>query len=84
MKHLFDFILENTVVGFRKNATNYGECIILAGGPGSGKGFIKNKIDANFRTYDVDELKKRYIRMLNKGKLNDELKEFDFKNYRCN
>ena len=80
MKHLFDFILENTVVGFRKNATNYGECIILAGGPGSGKGFIKNKIDANFRTYDVDELKKRYIRMLNKGKLNDELKEFDFKN----
>ena len=80
MKHLLDFINENTVIGFKKKTPTYGECIILAGGPGSGKGFIKNKIDADFKTYDVDELKKTYIKMLNQGKLNDELKNFDFKN----
>lgn len=80
MKHLLDFINENTVIGFKRKTPTYGECIILAGGPGSGKGFIKNIIDADFKTYDVDELKQKYIKMLNQGKLNDELKDFDFKN----
>ena len=80
MKHLLNFILENTVIGFNKSTSNYGECIILAGGPGSGKGFIKNIINANFRTYDVDDLKVKYLKMLNQGKLTDELRDFDFKN----
>lgn len=80
MKHLLDFILENTVIGFKKKTPTYGECIILAGGGGSGKGYIKNIIDADFKTYDVDDLKKKYIKLLNQGKLNDELKDFDFKN----
>ena len=33
MKHLLDFINENTVIGFKKKTPTYGECIILAGGP---------------------------------------------------
>ena len=56
MKNLKQFITENTVVDFGKTTSNYGECIILAGGGGSGKGFIKNRINANFKTYDVDDL----------------------------
>lgn len=80
MKTLIDFINENTVIGFKRKTPTYGECIILAGGPGSGKGFIKNIIDADFRTFDVDDLKKKYLQMLNQGRLKDELKDFDFKN----
>ena len=78
MKKLLDYILENTVVGFGRKTPQYGECIILAGGPGSGKGFIKNIIDADFKTFDVDELKVKYVKMLKQGKLNDELKDFDW------
>ena len=80
MKTLIDYINENTVIGFKRKTPTYGECIILAGGPGSGKGFIKNIIDADFKTFDVDDLKKKYIQMLNQGRIKDELKEFDFKN----
>lgn len=78
MKHLLDYIFENTIIGFKRKTPAYGECIILAGGGGSGKGFIKDKIDADFKTFDVDELKTKYERMLKQGKLNDELKDFDW------
>lgn len=78
MKHLLDFINENSVVGFGRKTPAYGECIILAGGSGSGKGFIKDRIDADFKTFDVDELKVRYEQMLKQGKLKDELKDFDY------
>lgn len=78
MKHLFDFILENSIVGFKRKTPSYGECIILAGGSGSGKGFIKNRIDADFKTFDVDDLKLKYEKMLKQGKLEDELKDFDY------
>ena len=80
MKHLLDFILENTVVGFGRKTPTYGECIILAGGPGSGKGFIKDIIDADFKSFDVDDLKFKYERLLKQGKLKDELKDFDYTN----
>ena len=80
MKDLKKFILENTVVDFGKATSTYGECIILAGGGGSGKGFIKNRINANFRTYDVDDLKFKYTKLLKQGKLQDKLKDFDFSN----
>lgn len=81
MKTLTEYILENQVIGFNgKSNSNYGECIILAGGPGSGKGFIKNKINAQFKTYDVDDLKIKYQKLLHQGKLKDELKDFDFSN----
>lgn len=80
MKDLKKYIFENTVVNFGKANSVYGECIILAGGGGSGKGFIKNKIDASFRTYDVDDLKIKYVRMLKQGKIKDKLRDFDFSN----
>jgi len=80
MKSLYTFILENTVIGFKRATPNYGECIILAGGPGSGKSFIKNIIDANYKTFDVDDLKSKYVKLLQQGKLKDELKDFNFKN----
>ena len=81
MKTLIEYILENQIVGFNgKSNSNYGECIILAGGPGSGKGFIKNKINAQFKTYDVDDLKIKYQKLLHQGKLKDKLKDFDFNN----
>lgn len=80
MKTLKQFIIENTVVDFGKSNSNYGECIILAGGGGSGKGFIRDKINANFKSFDVDDLKIKYQKLLHQGKLNDELKDFDFSN----
>jgi hypothetical protein len=77
MKSLLDFILERqsiTFSGTGANTDNYGQCIILAGGPGSGKGFIQNKILCNYKVYDVDELKKMYIKLAEKGKIADEYK----------
>lgn len=73
-------IQERRVIGFGGAGSSYGECIILAGGPGSGKGFIRNKIDADYKIYDVDDLKSKYEKMLKKGKLKDELKDFDYSN----
>ena len=80
MKSLLDYLIENRIIGFKKKTPTYGECIILAGGPGSGKGFIKNIIDADFRSFDVDDLKFKYERLLKLGKLKDELKDFDWSN----
>ena len=80
MKSIFDYLYENRVVTFGGANSTYGECIILAGGSGSGKGFIKNRIDARFKSYDVDDLKLKYQKMLNQGKLKDELRDFDFSN----
>ena len=77
MKSLLDFILERQSITFNgtgANTDNYGQCIILAGGPGSGKGFIQNKILCNYKVYDVDELKKMYIKLAEKGKIADEYK----------
>ncbi len=75
MKSLLDFILEQQSITFgASNATvdNYGQCIILAGGPGSGKGFIQSKILCKFKVYDVDELKKQYLKLVKLGKIEDD------------
>lgn len=77
MKSLLDFILERQSITFNGTGAytdNYGQCIILAGGPGSGKGFIQNKILCNYKVYDVDELKKMYIKLAERGKISDEYK----------
>ena len=72
MKSLLKFILEKQSINFGSARSNYGQCIILAGGPGSGKGFIKdNKILATFKSVDVDDLKKQYIKMQKAGKIDD-------------
>ncbi|MBR6908129.1 hypothetical protein IKN40_06735 [bacterium] len=80
MKSLFEYILEKQSINFGKSNPNYGQCIILAGGPGSGKGYVKDhKILADFKSVDVDELKKMYIKMVEKGKIKDD-KSYNLKN----
>lgn len=80
MKTLLDYILEAQSITFDgKNSRTYGQCIILAGGPGSGKGFIQNKILSNFKVYDVDELKKQYLKLVKIGKIKD-TEKYDLKN----
>jgi len=77
-EYLLNYIDENRAIDFGTAMSNYGECIILGGGPASGKGYIQSFINAEYKTYDVDDLKKLYIKLLDKGKLKDEYKEFDF------
>lgn len=72
MKDIASFILEKKSINFGNAKSNYGQCIILAGGPGSGKGFIKdNKILSTFKSVDVDEMKKQYIKLQKAGKIDD-------------
>ena len=72
MKDIRSFILEKKAVNFGSAKSNYGQCVILAGGPGSGKGFIKdNKILGTFKSVDVDEMKKMYIKLQKAGKIDD-------------
>ena len=72
MKDIISFILEKKAVNFGSAKSNYGQCVILAGGPGSGKGFIKdNKILGSFKSIDVDEMKKMYIKLQKAGKIDD-------------
>lgn len=83
MIRLLDYIKaiqENQVVNFGGARSDYGQCIILAGGPGSGKGYVKDtKVLASFKSIDVDELKKKYIKMQEKG-LIDDTKKYDLRN----
>ena len=54
---------ENKVVTFNgETFPKYGWAVVLAGGPGSGKGFSKEAICIDAKSFDVDELKKRYIK----------------------
>ena len=79
MISLYNYILERQYVTFGENNSNYGNCIILAGGPGSGKGFSKDtRVLADFKSIDVDELKKKYIKMVEKGKIDDH--EYNLRN----
>ena len=71
MKSLTDYILERKVITFGSADVNYGQCVILAGGAGSGKGYINNKIMLDAKTIDVDSLKSKYIEMAKAGKLQE-------------
>lgn len=72
MKNIVKFILERKAVNFGSAKSNYGHCIILAGGPGSGKGYVKNnKILSSFKSVDVDDMKKMYIKLQKAGKIDD-------------
>lgn len=65
---------EDKQVTFGRGITNpnYGWCVIMAGAAGSGKGFtIKNQIPIVGKTINVDDLKKLYIKMVNKGQIQD-------------
>lgn len=73
MKSLKEYILERLQINFGSAKSEYGQCIILAGGPGSGKGYIeRNHILANYKIMNVDDLKKKYIKLQKKGLIDDE------------
>ena len=57
-----DFLEEGKYVTFGGQANPpYGWSVCLAGGPGSGKGFVKNTMFLlDFKSFDVDELKKKF------------------------
>lgn len=59
-----------------------GWCVILVGGSGSGKGFIqKDALLIDAKIFDVDALKKFYVKAAQIGKIPDEKNgEYDFKN----
>lgn len=72
MQSLYEYILEKQSINFGSAKSNYGQCIILAGGPGSGKGYVKDhRILADFKSIDVDKLKEMYIKLQEKGKIDD-------------
>jgi len=72
MQSLYEYILEKQSINFGNAKSNYGQCIILAGGPGSGKGYVKDhRILADFKSIDVDKLKEMYIKLQEKGKIDD-------------
>ena len=72
---------EDKQVTFGRGVTNpnYGWCVIVAGATGSGKGFtIDNEIPIVGKTINVDDLKKIYIEMVRKHKIQD--REYDLGN----
>lgn len=71
MKSLIDYILENRRIYFGHHNPNYNQCVILAGGAASGKGNVQNLIDITGKVFDVDELKKKYIKLARAGVLPD-------------
>ena len=80
MQSLYQYILEKKSINFGSAKSNYGQCIILAGGPGSGKGYVKDhRILADFKSVDVDELKKMYIKLQKAGKIKDD-EQYDLGN----
>jgi len=80
MKSLYTYILEKKSITFSSSKSNYGQCIILAGGPGSGKGYVKDhRILADFKSVDVDKLKEMYIKLAEQGKIDDH-KKYDLGN----
>ena len=72
---------EARIVPFGKTGSSarFGQCVILAGGPGTGKGFIRqNYLNTDYKTFNVDDLKGLYVKMKEKGVIDDE-DEYDFK-----
>lgn len=72
MISLLEYILENRVVNFGGANANYNQCVILAGGAASGKGFIQTRIALTGKVFDVDELKKKYQKMAKAGIFKDD------------
>lgn len=72
-------IIENRVITF--GGTTYpdkGWCVILSGGPGSGKGFVSAmQLPINGKIINVDKFKELYVKM-NGGVINGE--EYDSRN----
>lgn len=65
-----DILTEASYVTFGGQANPpYGWSVCIAGGPGSGKGFVKdNMFLLDFKNFDVDELKKKFNRAIKNPK----------------
>jgi predicted kinase len=74
-----EFVDEATMVTFDGNMfPKFGYAVIMAGGSGSGKSFVKkNKVAIDAKTIDVDELKNLYIKA---QKAKGSSKEWDLSN----
>ena len=61
---------------------NFGHAVIMAGGAGSGKGTaLKSVIMLQGKIFDVDELKKLYVKGAKSGVFDDERNgDYNFKN----
>ena len=76
-----EVLTEEQVIQFGKNNKDakFNQCVILGGGPGSGKGFIaRNKLMYDYKTFNVDDLKKLYMKQVKSGNIDD--REYDLSN----
>ena len=73
---IHEIINQDKVVKFNNKVyPNFGWCVIMAGGGGSGKGYsLNNFLPINGKIIDVDEFKKLYMKM-NNNKIGNE--EYD-------
>lgn len=61
--------------------SKFGQCIILAGSGGSGKGFIRsNKLLTDYKIFNVDSHKELYISMQKLGLITDDDREYSLDN----
>lgn len=81
------FLLNEVLITFNRKAyPKFGNVVILAGGAGSGKGFImKNLLGIEGKVFDVDALKGLVINSTNlaakvKRETGEDLKKFDLRN----
>jgi hypothetical protein len=82
----FELIMEKLITFGGKAYPRAGNVVIMAGGAGSGKGFVKDRlIGLEGYTFDVDEIKKLAIKSKgftdrSKSELGIDLKKIDLKN----
>jgi hypothetical protein len=82
----FELIMEKLITFGGKAYPRAGNVVIMAGGAGSGKGFVKDRlIGLEGYTFDVDEIKKLAIKSKgftdrSKSELGIDLKKLDLKN----
>ena len=70
--------LDEKLIGFKGRgeigARPSGEFVMMAGAPGSGKGWVKNNVikgSENFKSVDVDDIKKLMIKLFKRWKMSD-------------
>lgn len=80
MKSFKNYLNEKQVT--YNNGSKYGQIVFLAGGAGSGKGFAtKFYIDsASFKTIDVDEMKKAFLKLDSVKAKYPQIKDYDLRN----
>lgn len=80
-RYFRELLGENKIITFNgeKVYPNFGWCVILAGGSGSGKGFtLRNELPIDGKLFNVDAYKKLYVVGQKYGYINDP-KDYDLK-----